>query len=349
MPLPPAISRSEKDSELFAASASPRSRDMRVGRDDGDHGSREGAPAAIGPSGHSIHHDESARSCLHDGPEEGGHLLDARAPREPVLVRLRELDRRQATVREPRVQVDERGLIASSRRARRRRRRRSRGSAGRPRRRAAPPRGSGDRPRCTRTPSLRGRPCLAPCVRDEQEKRLGVALEPQRARREGGSPRARAGRRARATPPTRDRPGGSRRRIARRRRGRRRGTPAGTGAGRACRRSARVRDPEAVAGEYSSPAKSSKSQPFATTRTLPRRRARAPPPRSPRRHRSRRPPAGDELATCSFAAWRARAAAVSSRRCWFATMGSRRSAIQLLRSPAARPRRRSGPTSGETS
>ena len=39
-------------------------------------------------------------------------------------------------------------------------------------------------------------------------------------------------------------------------------------------------------------------------------------------------------ATCSFAAWRARAAAVSSRRCWFATSGSRRSAIQ--RAPLAR-------------
>ncbi len=38
-------------------------------------------------------------------------------------------------------------------------------------------------------------------------------------------------------------------------------------------------------------------------------------------------------ATCSFAAWRARAAAVSSRRCWFATSGSRRSAIQ--RAPLA--------------
>ena len=85
---------------------------------------------------------------------------------------------------------------------------------------------------------------------------------------------------------------------------------------------------------YSSPAKSSKSQPFEMTRTAPR----APRPRTSsaiasETHVTASAWRATRRATCSTAACRARAAVVSSRRCWFATSGSRRSAIQ--RAPVA--------------
>ena len=89
------------------------------------------------------------------------------------------------------------------------------------------------------------------------------------------------------------------------------------------------------AGVYSSPAKSSKSQPFEMTRTAPR----APRPRTSSAIASEthvtasalaRDEAGDLLAPRPGGA---RAAVVSSRRCWLATSGSRRSAIQ--RAPVA--------------
>ena len=54
---------------------------------------------------------------------------------------------------------------------------------------------------------------------DEQQQRLGVALNAERAHARGGSRRARGDLRGRASPPTRDRTSGSRRRTARPRRG----------------------------------------------------------------------------------------------------------------------------------
>ena len=134
----------------------------------------------------------------------------------------------------------------------------------RPRRPAERRPGSGGRPRCTRTPSPRARPCRG----RRRRGRAGAAPRSRAGsaatRHAAGSRRARGGRRGRATRPTRGPSSGSRRRSARRRRGRRRWN--------ACRNGRGSRFPKKLpvcvirkraAGAYSSPAKSSKSQPFA--------------------------------------------------------------------------------------
>ena len=51
------------------------------GRHEEDHADANRAVRPLGPPRRRAH-----AACLHDGPEERGHLLDARAPGEPVLV-----------------------------------------------------------------------------------------------------------------------------------------------------------------------------------------------------------------------------------------------------------------------
>ena len=114
-------------------------------------------------------------------------------------------------------------------------------------------------------------PAAAARLRDQEEQRLGVPLQLERAAARDVAEQLDAGRRDRATPRTRGRRRGSRRRSGRRRRrGRSPRARAGTASGRACRGSG----PACVIRRRSlawcsRPAKSSKSQPFAIVTTLP--------------------------------------------------------------------------------
>ena len=222
---------------------------------------------------------ERERVARHASSSMSAAISSTRARRESrSSSRLRELDRREPAVREPRVQLDERGSDpvdvvgrdddAGARLADQV----GRGAVGRD---DGEDRASGR----DVLEHLPGEDALAApaCIR----ARAGAAPRSRAGagatRRAGGSRRARADRRARATRPTRGPTSGSRRRSGRRRRG-----PASWNA---CRNGRGSRFPKKLpvcvmrkrgAGRYSSPAKSSKSQPFAIMRTAPR----APSPRT---------------------------------------------------------------------
>ena len=198
---------------------------------------------------------------------------------------------------------------------------------------------------------LPGEDALAPAARvgHEQEQGLGVALEPKRlrARRYGISS-------SRSPSPSDSRPlavgsSGSRRRSARRRRHPSRAS--------ACRNGRGSRFPKKLpacvirkrgAGSYSSPAKSSKSQPLAIVRTAPRgssprtssaiasetHEIASASPRDEAREPARSPPAARASPPCprAGAGWRR------------ADRGDPRASGR--RSRAGPPRRRSGPSPG---
>ena len=189
-------------------------------------------------------------------------------------------------------------------------------------------------------------------VRDEQEQRLRVALEPQATRRAGRSRSAPADRRGRASPPTRGRSSGSRRRSGRRRRGPSRGTPGGTVVGRAGRRSSPVCViRKRVPGCVLEPGEVVEVAAVRDRRTTPARLEPAHLLRDRLGHARDRVGARRRRAARPA---RAEPAALVSPSCRHGGAGARRAGRadrrpSARRSPSGRPRRRSGRTAAATS
>ena len=213
----------------------------------------------------------------------------------------------------------------------RRCRRRSRGSARPRRRRAARPRGSAAPPRGTRTPSRRGRPC-----RGRRRPGSAAAAPPSRAaaRARPGAARtgsARAGRRGPRSC--------AHSRSDERKSPRKRASTSSPDSSSAVRNGRGSRLPKKLPvcvirkrspGVYSSPAKSSKSQPFEIVTTLPvGEKPRASSAIASETHviasAERATSRATPPSTFSFA----RTAMLSERRCGCATSESRRSATHF--------------------
>ena len=226
------------------------------------------------------------------------------------------------------------------RQARRRHPHPSRAGARRPRRREGRRRGSACPPRGTRRPSPTARPSRDPRLGHPWEERLESRWSRRDSRRGAysrrlsRSPRPKDSAHSRSVSrksPTkrRSRPLGSR------------GAPAGTAAGRAPEEAAGVGDPEAARRVVLEPREVVEVAPVGDGAHGTARAERASPPRSPpRRTRSASARRATRRASCSFAACRARVAAVSERR-W----GLRRAGHggpPARPSPSGPPPRRSG-------
>ena len=206
------------------------------------------------------------------------------------------------------------------------------GRALRPHRRWGRRRGSGAARPGTRTPCPRARPCRA----RRRRGRAGGA-HPSRAAAAATPRGARTGTSSRRSPSPSD---SAHSRSLERKSPTNRAIPSIPESANAWRNGRGSRRPKKLpawvivkrgSGVYSRPSKSSKSLPFATTRTTPR----APRPRTSsaiasETHETASARRATSRATCSLAACRARVAVESDRRCWLATIGSRRSASQRV-------------------